>query len=328
MQPKGQHIVPRLHLQHFAGQNPPGQVWTYDAIAGRSWSAIPDETGKQSHFYSAEQRDGTMDPRLEKFLAGVEDRAAPAYVVLLEGRFPAPQGRINFAQFIALMHTRTTAMRRMAAEVIGRSAQIHQYAYASNTEAFDSLTRRVGAAKGEPIDPAIREQIRQKMLDPSGYVMEVAKEATFMALGASDKLTPIFNKMKWTIVEAQHGYFITSDNPVVLWVDPKTRHPIYGDHGFLNNTAEVTFPLSPKRLLLMSWQEAVPEYASFKRDHVEYANATRAGHSDRFLYAHIRDKRIEELAAKYKDSRPNMTTQGYGPKNFAPIKVARRSKKK
>lgn len=217
----------------------------------------------------------------------------------------------------------------MAAKIRGRGAQIRSYAYASNPRAFEAIVWRLETERGEPIDAAIKEEIRQEMLNPSGnYVMEISQEATFMALSATDNLTPLLHKMKWTVVAPEHGYFITSDNPVVRWVDPKTRHPLYGDHGFRNKTAEVTFPLSPKRLLLMSWQETVPDRASFNREHVDFANATRAGHSERFLHAHMLDKRIKKLAAKYKDSKPDVTTEGFGPKTFAPIEVARRSKKK
>jgi hypothetical protein len=327
MTPKSQHFNPRLHLQHFAGTDPKGQVWTYDAVNGKIWSAIPDETAVQTHFYSAEKDDGTKDTRLEELLSKVESNAAPIYRELLNGNIPKEsQGRVDFAQFLAIMHVRTPAMRRMAGELIGRSAQILQYAYASNPKSFDALTKQVEAEKGEAMDPAIKEKVRQAMLDPSGsgYELEVAKEATFMALAASDKLTPLIHEMKWTVIEAQDGYFVTSDNPVVREVDPKTHHPIYGDHGFRNKTAEVTFPLSPKALLLLTWDENVPEHCALQGGHVDSMNEVRAGHSDRYLYAHVRDSRLEQLAAKHKDSRPNVTTDGFGPEKFAPVKVGRR----
>jgi hypothetical protein len=292
-----------------------------------NWSAIPQETCVQTHFYSAERDDGTMDTRLEEFLSLVESHAAPIYENLLKGRLPQDQrARMDFAQFLALIHTRTTAMRRMAGEIRGRGAQIHSYAYANDPEAFEALTRRVEAEKGEKMDPEAKEKVRQAMLNPSGYTMEVSKESTFMALSASDKLTPIFDKMKWSLVYARHGYFISSDNPLVREVDPKTRHAIYGDHGFVNTTAEVTFPLSPKVLLLMSWDESARDLGEFGRDRVHQLNVVRAAHSDRFLFAHINDKRIARLAEIYRDSRPEMTTHGFGPEKFAPIKVARRLK--
>src|SRR5258706_345026 len=33
------------------------------------------------------------------------------------------------------------------------------------------------------------------------------------------------------------------------------RHPVMGDHGFYNETAQISFPLSSKMLLLMAWND-------------------------------------------------------------------------
>jgi Protein of unknown function (DUF4238) len=145
-----------------------------------------------------------------------------------------------------------------------------------------------------------------------------------MALAASDRLTPILHNMKWLFAVPEHGYFITSDNPLVRRVEAKTHHPIYGDHGFLNRTAEVSFPLSPKLLLVLTWDKNAADFGVLPHEHVGTVNAIRAAHSDRFLFAHVRDKRVARLAAKYKDSRPTATTKGFGPDVFAPIRVARR----
>jgi hypothetical protein len=59
---------------------------------------------------------------------------------------------------------------------------------------------------------------------------------------------------------------------VVRLVDPRSDHPIYGDHGFLNKTAEVSFPLSSKMLLLMSWQKDAREFGIFARGPVDDIN--------------------------------------------------------
>ena len=117
-----------------------------------------------------------------------------------------------------------------------------------------------------------------------------------MALSPSDKITPMLDKMTWSLFEAKHGYFITSDNPLVRVVDPKSHHPIYGDRGFMNKTAEVTLPLSPKVLLLLSWDESLRSIGALERDGVHQVNVIRAAHSERYLFAHINDKRIAKLA--------------------------------
>jgi hypothetical protein len=286
-------------------------VWSYDAQAGKIWSAIAEETAVQTHFYSAAKADCTMDTRFEKFLSEVEGRAAPVYENILKGVIPkGGRARRDFAQFLALMHVRTPAMRRLAAEVLGRGIQIHSYAAAENEEAFDALTKRVEVEKGERIDPGLKEKIRKTMLNPSGYEMFVPQAHTLMALGASDKLAPIFYDMRWSIALATNNFLITSDNPLVRDVDPKSCHAIYGDHGFLNKTAEVTFPLSPRTLLLLSWKDDVHKIGALERDHVELVNKIRAANSDRYLYAHVRHKRIEDLAREFKDSRASRNDTG------------------
>jgi hypothetical protein len=95
--------------------------------------------------------------------------------------------------------------------------------------------------------------------------------------------------MKWSILEPLHGFFITTDNPLIREVDPKSRHPVYGDQGFMNKTAEVIFPLSPQRLMMMTWHENARDVAAVERRHVDRINQGLAAQSDQYLYAHIRD---------------------------------------
>jgi hypothetical protein len=325
--PKRHHFVPILHLKRFVGVKPQGHVWAYDAETGDARSAIPENTAVEGHFYSAQRADGTMDTRLEETLAKIESAAAPIYEALLQGNIPKDQARGDFSMFVALMYLRTPAMRRMAGEVYGRGIQTLAYANAANERIFNSLMKRFAKDTGQVIDAAAQERLRQDMLDPSGYVLQIPKEHTFSVLNAADELAPLFYEMKWSLVLAGQGYFITSDNPVARVADPKTRHPVMGDHGFRNRTAEVSFPLSPKMMLLMSWQKDARDIGAFDRGPVDDMNRIRAAHSDRYLYAHIKDKRLERLATKFKDSRPGMTTQGFGPKNYAEVKVARRSRK-
>src|SRR6058998_1186923 len=100
MPAKAHHTIPRLHLAHFAGATPPGQVWTYDSLTRRNWSQVPEETGTETHFYSLVNDDGTHDTRIEEMLSGFETRAAPVYEDLLQGNVPklGTQERVHFAE--------------------------------------------------------------------------------------------------------------------------------------------------------------------------------------------------------------------------------------
>lgn len=326
--PKRHHFIPRLHLQHFAGPEPKGQVWTYDAQTGEMRSAVPEQTAVESHFYSVERDDGTMNTGIETKLAEIESKAASTYEALLQGNIPREtQERADFSTFLAIMYLRTPAMRRMNAEMISRGIQTLCYAYGINDKAFDALNRRAERDGGRALTAEQKERLRRDFIDPSSYAIEISRERTLEVLKISDKLTPILFQMKWSVVQPFHGFFITTDNPLVREVDPKTRHPVYGDHGFLNKTAEIIFPLSPQRLLLLSWEKEARSVGVFERDHVEHVNRCLAAHSDRYLYAHIRHKRLQQLAAEFRDSRPQMTTQGFGPEKFAETWLSRRSKK-
>ena len=326
MPTKRQHYIPRLHLRHFAGDTPKGRVWTYDAQAGTVRSATPENTAVQSHFYSIEADDGSMDTRVEDILALAESNAAPVYETLLRNEVPKndTENRANFAYFLSLMYVRTPAMRRMAAEMAGRNLQIMCYAYGSNVKAFDALNKRAEDDGVRRLNAEEKQRLRQDFLDPSKYTIQIAQESTLHILGTADKLAPILFNMTWSILEPQTNFFITTDNPLVREVDPESRHPIYGDHGFMNKTAEVIFPLAPQRLLLMSWNREAPEVSIFPGENVKRINRALAAHSDRYLYSHVRSDALARLAAKYKDSRPGMTTQGSGPENFAKIEVRRR----
>ena len=226
MSAKNHHTIPRMHLKHFAGREPAGQVWSYDALEGRQWSAIPDETCTQTHFYSAETNSGVMDTQIEDLLAGFESRAAPVYEDLLKERSRLDaQARHDFAEFLALMFTRTTAMRRMTAELQAHLAQIHCAAYAGHPKAFQGVIRRVSAQTGKQIDAERAEQLRQLMLNPKGRVMHVARKARSRSWARRTRSRPLLYAMKWSLIAPRHGYFITSDNPWCgAWIDgPTTR---------------------------------------------------------------------------------------------------------
>jgi hypothetical protein len=103
--------------------------------------------------------------------------------------------------------------------------------------------------------------------------------------------------MRWSLLVAEYGYFVTSDNPLVRIVEPRARYRMYADHGFLNKTAEVSFPLSPKVLLILSWDETALERGVLGRKHVMALNQIRAAYCERF-----------------------------GPKKFGAVTVVRRSR--
>ncbi|MGA2894307.1 MAG: DUF4238 domain-containing protein [Xanthobacteraceae bacterium] len=321
---KSQHHTPVLHLRNFVGTAPEGHVWTYDKQTGTRRSSIPEETGFETHFYSVERDDGTMDTTIENLLAEIESKAAPVYRDLLKDKICHGQPKSDFANFVACIFARTPSMRRMFAETLSRDLQIRNYAYGTNDKAFESFISRSGKDR-PPHLPEGRETLRKALTDPSQFVIEISREATLRSLGVMDKLTPIFFDMAWSLVHAKHGYFVTSDNALARACDPRSRSPTLGDGGFLNETVEVTLPLSPSTMLLMTWADSPLPIFEAPREAVEGWNMMRAAHAERFLYAHVDDKRVARLAAQQKETRPKIAIEGFGPKKFAETIIRRRS---
>ena len=87
---------------------------------------------------------------------------------------------------------------------------------------------------------------------------------------------------------------------------------------------QVTFPLSPRAMLIMTWRDPGRPTVTLPREPVDALNRLRAFHASKFLYGPIDDKRIRRLASKFKGSRPRLSTQGFGPEKEGPIEVPRR----
>ena len=262
---KRQHYTSCFHLRHFIGDVQKGCLWTYDAETGSARPSVPEDTGLETHYYSFENDDGTMSYLYDDCITEVEGFAAPIYKKLVEKQIPHEQEKFDFAFFLGLTYLRTPAMRRMTGEMRSRYIQIINYAYAIHDPAFEGLVKGFEKAEGKRLSDEQKTQLKQDFIDPSPYKIAIPKHTTFPDFETIEKLARILYDMNWSLIYPKHGYFITSDNPVVRRVDPKTVSPIYGDHGFLNKTVEVSFPLAPKIMLIAAWHENYPQHGIAER---------------------------------------------------------------
>lgn len=215
-------------------------------------------------------------------------------------------------------------MRRMAGEMLGKNVQVMQYATAVHPRAFETSMRRYEEKIGRALSPEVKAEIKGVMLDPTKIRGAVSKDATLMALCPIDAVAPIFAKMSWTLAHARHGFFVTSDNPVLRDVDPKTRHPIYGDMGFINPSMLIALPLSPSLALVMSHAADAVDEAEFDQKQVDRIDEAMSADCEQYLYSHVEHKAVAALATRYGHVRSGMQHQGFGPPKFSEVKVQRR----
>lgn len=295
--PKGQHTTPRFYLDQFT--DAVGRVWSYDKTNGRVGDAIPDETCKQTNFYSVQKPDGTYDDSIELWLRDIETKAAPIFAGMIEGKIPTGEDRSIMSMFLSTLYIRTPAMLDLMGKLMGYSMQPIQRA-AMKPAKFDAYLADYEKKFG-PVEAGVRERMQEIASDPANIVIEVSREATLRALASCDSIAPVFEKMGWAVLDAHEGFFLTSDNPVSRAIPASEVHPIYGDGGLANDKVQVTLPLSPKRCLLLRWGRDVPFLIPLNRAGVDMANGARANIAQRYLYADRRDDSIKMLAEKHKN---------------------------
>ena len=103
-----------------------------------------------------------------------------------------------------------------------------------------------GETDGSVTPDEMREAIEKGRVKakahPSGDLHLIAS----MGQGIGD----IYTRMRWTVIRAAEGDFVTSDAPVVRR-DPVATRGFYGG-GLYSSTAQVWFPISKKVLLIIT----------------------------------------------------------------------------
>ncbi|WP_375210908.1 DUF4238 domain-containing protein [Hyphococcus sp.] len=323
---KRHHFVPQFYLRNFAAHNPEEEIWTYDMERGTARGSTIENTAYEKYLYSVTSDDGVRQDDLENVIAAIEDKAAPVFEKVILAEKITGQERANFSSFIAIMYVRTDAFRQQYAEAMMGMHQITMHATAAHDGAFKSFSERFQKDKGKMTEAEI-EEMREAMLNLDGFTISIDKEWTLRSLTMHDSLAPIFFDMHWSVLEAEKPrYFIASDNPVIFDVPAAYRHPIYGG-GLSHKKVELTFPLSPSKCLLATWDKSLPQFSEIPREAVKHMNRMRATYARRFLFGPYRDDGIVKLGIKYKDTKPGMKISGFGPKEYAPVEMRRRKPK-
>lgn len=232
------------------------------------------------------------------------------------------QERADFASFVAIMYVRSPYFRRVFAEHWLHRIQLRGWIAAQTPERWRTHLRDYETKRGPMTDEA-RENLRQVQLNPGSMRASVRAEISLLGMKLHDELAPLFWKMRWTIVTVTApNYLITSDSPVVKMVPTDLQRPFGG--GFTDKNAEVSFPLSRQKCLVMRWHPDAP--ATFTLSDpmfVAELNTLRALYAERFLFADRNDSAITELGQQYAQPAPGLVISG-GPDEFSPVQIKRR----
>uniref|UniRef100_UPI0035CC2FFD DUF4238 domain-containing protein n=1 Tax=uncultured Sphingomonas sp. TaxID=158754 RepID=UPI0035CC2FFD len=297
---KNQHFVPRLHLKHFIGVKPKNMIWTFDSQLERWRPSTVENTGAQTNFYSMPDGKGGHIDWLDDALTAIENRAVAGYEALASGRIPTGQHRADFAMFVATMFVRSPAIINATASGHALYADIISQRMVSSKGEFDRCAAAYRRDTGN--DLGSYDKMRAFLRNRDGYKIEVSQKAGLKIVGAADEIWPLLYDRAWYILDAGENFFISSDCPVDRWAPEASAHPFYGDGGFKNIAAEITFPLSPSRVLLMVGQNprtsATGPHLILTGDEVFRMNARRIRAAERYIYSPAVDAEVARLSVE------------------------------
>ena len=323
--PKKQHYVPRFYLANFV--NSRGMVWNYDLQLNEVRELAPENTAVETNFYSPENEDGEYFDELEEFLQLVETTAAELYPIVLEGERLNREEKEEFAIFVASLYLRSPAMVTAFAEVTGYLAQQVADATLTNRRLFESTMNDYEREHGITSTTEQRDELF-KFANDKEYTFSVDKKRGLLAIMNIESISRIMFKMTWGTFDSGNQHLITSDSPVVRHCPSDKIHPINGDGGLLNRSAQVTLPLSPSRLLYLYWDsnEFLREVYKIRPQIARGFNRIRAYYSERYLYASKKDAGIQTLGQKFK--KPGLRFSVSDSEKMATVEVKRKLSKK
>ncbi|MEP3436245.1 MAG: DUF4238 domain-containing protein [Hoeflea sp.] len=297
---KKQHVVPRFYLSKFCDSD--GLVWTYSG-GNDPRGDTPEATAVETNFYSPIGANGERFDEAEVLLGTIESNAAPLWDDLCNGKVFEGDRRDNIALFLAAQYLRSPSTVRGGAEMMAAVAHHVAQFTAANKEAHEQSLDSYQEETGDKISPEKREKMRKFLSDPKNFSIDVLRSAGLPMLGGIGNLANIFLNMKWVVGRSKDQHLITSDSPVTRISDPATHNPINGDGAFSNKTVRVNFPLTPTRIIELTWEgEEKERVVEIPKKMAREMNGVRAAQAERFIYGSKRDYGIVALGNKWLDN--------------------------
>ncbi|MGM0652618.1 MAG: DUF4238 domain-containing protein, partial [Bacillota bacterium] len=231
----------------------------------------------ETDMYTIERKDGVRILTLEHGLSGLESKFSKMREKLLRKQILAEEERLVILAFIAATFSRTKQQRNHLKDQWGELADLGQgmkdgilKASPEHREKMASVGRLTSdGKKGLSLSEVkeIANQPMQKML----YISIKVQLELFLPMNLSFLLT-----------ENSPG-FITSDAPCV-WFDPEAykKPAFYRLPGVADRNIEITLPLSPNIMALLSWRSC-DTYINLDGKDVDNLNRRTRVHADEYI---------------------------------------------
>jgi len=263
------HYIPRSYLNRFATND---ELVVLDFINKKRFIASPQNIGHIRDFYYVDGEDVGNENMVESYFSKVEN-SAKSVITDYVNTMRLPKGRdwTNLVEFVASMYVRVPRFRYEYVEIAEGFLNMRAQHVLANP---DSREYKDLAKHGMPEE--LLKDVSELQVTPhqNQYVLAMLKPIP--------KLVEVINQMSPTLIySCGSSRFITSDNPIVLF-DPK-RDPYHGS-GWVKDSIEVYFPLSPRTCLLLRWHSK-NSILSFHDKQVAMVNSLLISSTTQYIFA-------------------------------------------
>lgn len=248
-----QHFVTAAYLGGFTPDGTrDSQLYVYERKTNRMFRAIPDEVAKRRNYYSIPQKDGSFNDYADTMLTALEGQAIPVLQKVIAGDYNIPTfERALLGYLIAFQEMRTPWTRGVFQKMEVSLAEQMMHFGAKVPGYFERILNDL--AKDDKVDPPVSaNQLRDALKNKRIKLQAMPHAGIDTMVSLSQQIGNMYTAMRWTVLRAGDGEFLTCDSPVARH-NPSLRG-MYGG-GLMAHDAQVWFPLSKKSCLLITHDE-------------------------------------------------------------------------
>jgi hypothetical protein len=245
---KHQHWVPQSYLKYFGTpesrttKHP--QIYLFDKESSEGearLTSVRNVCGRR-YLNSPADENGVRDWALEEALCEVEAALSVRWIEFSEGKPALSDGdlRNDLALFIATLHLRNVEISNLLVRIMDLRTKLYGPLSKSGHPDHRTDTQTAPQKLGQPVD----QTYRPDATDPHRFFVQTV-------WSRAHDMAKTFSDMRWTVLCTDADMFITSDRPVGFQHAHRRSGP--GTPG-----AIATFPINPRRLLLMDDRKDQP----------------------------------------------------------------------
>lgn len=252
-----QHTVPQTYLRAWTDPTTPeGQtpyVWRISRDGTNITKKAPKNLFCETDMYTIHRPDGSRDLTLERGLSGLENAFASIRRTKLTERVElSSEDQTLLVAFVAAMHSRSKQRRNFLQKQWGDTKDWIDSWFKDYEESSPERRKRIETASAASMRSDAKHRIEYD------DIKRMAEQPLQHGMTATiNVLTSQLSKLEFAILcTNQQPGFITSDAPC-SWVDPcaHARPPALRNDGLAYKTIEITLPISPSQLILLSWHD-------------------------------------------------------------------------